>query len=255
MRGKKLMRIAMVVSTLLLTSHCGQVDDNISSKLNAPSGHYIIIGSRDTFLKRQNVQSSQLELGDEKCTLYAGQTYLIQSIPEPTSGNHFRINLRDFIPGCSFSQGYVFRPHIASSSQGGNSGGTWIWPVAGPVSSEFGPRGGGFHGGIDIAVPTGRPIRAPRSGNLTSGFFNGGCGNTVTVNHTLVGGVAYSSRYCHLNGFVGPGKTVVQGDTIGYVGNTGNSTGPHLHLEFYRTANLSTLSSPINPRNLISGNP
>ncbi len=121
-----------------------------------------------------------------------------------------------------------------------------IWPIHGPVSSEFGPRWGGFHPGIDIAVPTGVPIAAAANGVVVVAGPNGGYGNFVVVDHNN----GYATAYAHQSSIaVSEGQTVKQGQVIGYVGSTGFSTGPHLHFE------VRVNGSPQNPRNLESGSP
>jgi murein DD-endopeptidase MepM/ murein hydrolase activator NlpD len=106
--------------------------------------------------------------------------------------------------------------------------GNFIWPVNGSVSSPFGQRWGRLHAGIDISAPTGTPIRAAASGRVILMGPTGGYGNYTCVGHG--GGIstcyAHQSRYGTSNG-----ASVRQGQVIGYVGNTGNSTGPHLHFE------------------------
>ncbi|MHB8670049.1 MAG: murein hydrolase activator EnvC family protein [Acidimicrobiales bacterium] len=103
-----------------------------------------------------------------------------------------------------------------------------IWPVHGPISSPFGPRMGGFHPGIDIAVGTGTPIHAARSGTVIYAAWLGGYGQCVIIDH----GGGFSTLYAHQSqlGSVA-GQYVSRGEVIGYVGSTGHSTGPHLHFE------------------------
>lgn len=109
-----------------------------------------------------------------------------------------------------------------------SAGSGWIWPVNGTLTSPFGSRWGRLHAGIDISVPEGTPIRAAKSGTVVLAAYTGGYGNYTCVDHG--GGV--SSCYAHQAGFAASaGESVSQGDVIGYAGNTGNSTGPHLHFE------------------------
>jgi len=121
-----------------------------------------------------------------------------------------------------------------------------IWPIHGPVSSEFGPRWGGFHPGIDIAVPTGVPIAAAGSGVVVVAGPNGGYGNFVVIDHNN----GYSTAYAHQSQIaVSQGQTVKQGEVVGYVGSTGFSTGPHLHFE------IRVNGTTQNPRAFESGSP
>lgn len=106
-----------------------------------------------------------------------------------------------------------------------------IWPVEGVITSGFGPRWGSFHPGIDIGVPEGTPIHAAASGTvvlLQPEAESGGYGNYTCVDH----GGGLSTCYAHQTSFATSiGASVSQGEVIGYVGNTGFSTGPHLHFE------------------------
>lgn len=106
--------------------------------------------------------------------------------------------------------------------------GGFLWPVRGTISSSFGPRGGGFHPGLDIAAPYGTPIRAAAAGRVTTASYSGGYGNLVVIEHPG----AYATAYGHQSRIaVYVGEIVEQGQVIGYVGSTGNSTGNHLHFE------------------------
>jgi murein DD-endopeptidase MepM/ murein hydrolase activator NlpD len=106
--------------------------------------------------------------------------------------------------------------------------GRFIWPVNGPLTSPFGQRWGRLHAGIDISGPTGTPIRAAASGRVILMGPTGGYGNYTCVGH----GGGISTCYAHQSRFgTSNGASVRQGQVIGYVGNTGNSTGPHLHFE------------------------
>lgn len=116
------------------------------------------------------------------------------------------------------------------------STGTYIWPLPGySPGSAYGwrihPIWGDmrFHAGEDIGAPSGTPILAADSGIATVIPDNGnGYGNYIMINH----GGGRVTLYAHMSGFaVSNGASVTQGQTIGYVGSTGNSTGPHLHFE------------------------
>jgi len=107
----------------------------------------------------------------------------------------------------------------------------FIWPLEGTVTSGFGYRWGRMHEGIDISVPEGTPIRAAADGTVIleqSEYESGGYGNYTCVDH----GGGLSTCYAHQSSFAASvGARVSQGDVIGYSGNTGHSTGPHLHFE------------------------
>ena len=112
--------------------------------------------------------------------------------------------------------------------------GAMIWPIAGPITSEFGwrvhPISGTqkFHSGLDIGGDYGMPIAAAQSGTVEYAGWISGYGNTVILNH----GGGITTLYGHNESLaVGVGQTVSQGETIAYCGSTGNSTGPHCHFE------------------------
>jgi murein DD-endopeptidase MepM/ murein hydrolase activator NlpD len=117
--------------------------------------------------------------------------------------------------------------------------GQLIWPVSGPVTGVFGEaRPGHMHSGIDIAVPEGTPIRAADSGRVAIAAYTGGYGNYTCIQHTG----SLSTCYGHQSRFaVSAGAGVSQGQVIGYSGNTGNSTGPHVHFE------VRVNGTPVNP--------
>jgi murein DD-endopeptidase MepM/ murein hydrolase activator NlpD len=123
-------------------------------------------------------------------------------------------------------------PLPAGPIQGGSGSGL-IWPVDGPVVSGFGSRFGGaeFHEGIDIAVPSGTPIRAAADGTVIfteSEAESGGYGNFTCIDH----GGGLSTCYAHQERFaVAPGQQVSQGQIIGYSDCTGHCFGPHVHFE------------------------
>ena len=102
------------------------------------------------------------------------------------------------------------------------------WPVSGPVTSGFGVRWGRMHEGIDIAVGEGTPVRAAAAGTVIYAGWMSGYGNLVAVNH----GNGLSTAYAHNSSLaVSVGQSVAAGEIVSYSGNTGNSTGPHVHFE------------------------
>jgi murein DD-endopeptidase MepM/ murein hydrolase activator NlpD len=103
-----------------------------------------------------------------------------------------------------------------------------VWPASGPVTSGFGYRWGRLHAGIDIALPEGTPLRAAASGRVIIAGWVDGYGNYTCIQH----GGALSTCYGHQSRLgTSVGATVSQGQVMGYSGNTGHSTGPHLHFE------------------------
>ena len=125
------------------------------------------------------------------------------------------------------------------------------------ISSEYGWRKNPvsgvnkLHAGTDFAAPGGTPIYAAASGYVqVAGWSSGGYGNYVIIYHgKMSDGVAYSTLYGHMRSVAtSAGKYVKQGEIIGYVGSTGNSTGNHLHLEVWRGGSKA---NAVNPRGYI----
>ena len=117
-------------------------------------------------------------------------------------------------------------------------------PVQGPISSGFGKRKDplnrrtAYHTGIDFRGDKGEKIYATADGVIVNAFRNGGYGNFVLIDH----GNGYQSAYAHMQKYlVHKGDKVKRGQTIGMIGNTGRSTGSHLHYEIQRAG------VPINP--------
>lgn len=136
-------------------------------------------------------------------------------------------------------------------SNGGN--GTFIMPVNGRQSSGYGGRTHPiyktqkFHHGLDFAVPVGTPLKAAGSGVVSLGKRMGGYGNVIMITH-IVNGQQLTTVYAHLSKIsVSPGQTVQQGQVIGATGNTGDSTGPHLHFEVHKGSWNGSRSNSTNP--------
>jgi murein DD-endopeptidase MepM/ murein hydrolase activator NlpD len=116
--------------------------------------------------------------------------------------------------------------------------GSLNWPANGSISSPFGMRWGRLHAGIDIPLPEGTGLRAAAGGRVVLAGFTGGYGNYTCIQHTG----SLSTCYAHQSSIgVSVGQSVSQGQVIGASGNTGNSTGPHLHFE------VRINGSPVDP--------
>lgn len=123
-----------------------------------------------------------------------------------------------------------------------------VWPVRGLVTSDFGVRVDPYtaervmHAGLDIAGPHGKEILAPSDGTVVFAGLENGYGNVLVVDH----GYGIKTRYAHLASIkVKPGQRVQRGQSVAALGNTGRSTGPHLHYE------VRVNGVPQNPRKFI----
>ncbi|PYZ95828.1 peptidase M23 [Alteribacter lacisalsi] len=140
-----------------------------------------------------------------------------------------------------------------SSSAPSDTGGTMMVPATGRVTSEYGPRWGRTHHGIDIGQG-GRsnvPIVAAESGQVITARYLNGYGNTVMITHNI-NGESITTLYAHLDSIdVSQGQSVSRGDKLGIMGNTGNSTGPHLHFEVHPGGWDSEKSNSVDPRKYV----
>lgn len=145
-------------------------------------------------------------------------------------------------PAAVYNAGVEDFEALESSALNGNflaklSAGLWrpeLWPVAGRISSSFGERldpfdgEGAFHTGIDIATPIGTPVHVTADGVVLYAGLLRGYGRAIVVSH----GHHLRTLYAHLSAFsTTAGQRVDRGDVIGFVGDSGRSTGPHLHYE------------------------
>ncbi|MCC3294787.1 peptidoglycan DD-metalloendopeptidase family protein [Arthrobacter sp. zg-Y411] len=146
----------------------------------------------------------------------------VQTVPQPSNPSSF--GLRYPVVSAPVSSGYG-------------------WRATPPGSIDFFGNGGYLHSGIDFAPACNTPVYAAAAGEVWRADQGGGemigTGNRIVLNHGVVGGNVLATNYYHLNGFaVRGGQWVNQGQLIGYVGSTGNSTGCHLHFETVLNGNL-----------------
>jgi murein DD-endopeptidase MepM/ murein hydrolase activator NlpD len=141
------------------------------------------------------------------------------------------------VPGAVRDVFFWEPPNVAVVSGSGSSNlsdfvvlvpgtGTFVWPVGGRRITQYYWYG---HQAVDIGLVTGTPVYASDTGTVTYAQWSPHCyGNLIVINH----GNGYETYYAHLDGFnVTPGQTAYQGSLIGWSGNTGCSSGPHLHFE------------------------
>ncbi|SDE23535.1 peptidoglycan DD-metalloendopeptidase family protein [Sporomusa acidovorans] len=128
-----------------------------------------------------------------------------------------------FIPGARWAR--------VDTAVARGSASRFIWPTKGEISSPFGWRWGRLHEGVDIANDIGTYVMSARAGQVIWAGWRGGYGYAVMIDH----GGGYVSLYGHLSDFyVERGQFVRAGQRIASMGNTGNSTGPHLHFEIQK---------------------
>lgn len=154
------------------------------------------------------------------------------------------------IPGAQIGSFYWVAPKTVANSRPGQwaviGTGFFTWPVAGRCITNYFWAG---HPGLDVSMSVGSPVYAADRGTITYASWASGSyydyGNLIVINH----GNGYETFYAHLSGInVYSGQTVESGQLIGYSGNTGRSSGPHIHIEIrlndFRDNPLNYLSGP-----------
>ncbi len=137
-------------------------------------------------------------------------------------------------PGIPTESGFIFPVSMSGYVYMSSPYGNRYHPISGNYT---------FHNGTDFAAYQGTPIFASKTGTVSTAAGGYGWGNYVVINH----GDGFSTLYAHMTYFiVSQGQTVTQGQVIGYVGSTGNSTGPHLHFTVYYNG------STINPLQVVA---
>jgi len=169
------------------------------------------------------------------------QPVTIRVGPEAVGGGGQAYAVRSSVAGGALAVAFAADPPSFASANSRPSGaGAAVptgSPVTGVITSRFGARihpltgARQQHRGVDLAASAGTPIVATASGLVSVSGWSGGYGLLVTIEHPD----GWQTRYGHMSRVnVLPGQQVMQGDVIGFVGSTGNSTGPHVHYEVRR---------------------
>jgi murein DD-endopeptidase MepM/ murein hydrolase activator NlpD len=192
-----------------------------------------------------SIQAKRDEIAAAKGTLVSRQSDLVSARNQRdtalSSIRASRSELESHLHVLEGHQAQIEARLRAASSGGGvaigpagpikRGSGNFIWPVNGPIVSPFGMRWGRLHAGVDIAVPSGTPIRAAAAGTVAftqPESSSGGYGNYTCIQH----GGGISTCYAHQSSFgVSSGQSVSQGQVIGSSGCTGHCLGPHVHFE------------------------
>lgn len=181
----------------------------------------------------------------EDSSLYIGETkVLVEGQPELREITVEKYIDEDGNTHQGFSESRVIKEDVPRLiAIGTKEKPAYIMPVEDYVfTSSYGPRWGRTHEGIDLAVSTGTEVSASAEGVVIQSGWNGGYGISIYVDH----GNGIVTRYGHLSqAYAQVGRKVKQGEVIGLSGNTGNSTGPHLHFEV-RIGDVS-----VNPANYV----
>jgi murein DD-endopeptidase MepM/ murein hydrolase activator NlpD len=215
-----------------------------ASQINALRAEVDVLRNRYQRLQSEHQQGQQqlasLQVLASEVTTAFGIRRLLEGPADISYEGRLAPTLRESISAYNFlkssSMSSFYRGSLSGSARGMMriQDTPSIWPVEGEIVSRFGMRldpfdgQGAFHAGIDISAPTGRPIHASADGVVRYADWMSGYGRIVVIDH----GVEFESAYGHMDSFsVVAGQVVRRGDIIGTVGNTGRSTGPHLHYE------------------------
>lgn len=199
-----------------------------------------VVVTKEELIEEEIAYEKEVQQSDE---LYKGEKEIKQEGQDGKKEVHYAIEI---VNGSVVTKEIITEEIIQESTkeiivegtkvESSRGSGDFVWPaVGGYISSHMGERWGSYHKGMDIAGPSNKAIIAADNGTVESaGWDSGGYGNKVVINHNN----GYKTIYAHLSSIsVSSGETVTQGNQIGVMGTTGNSTGIHLHIEVYKDGN------------------
>lgn len=193
---------------------------------NTESIAYDVITTTDTHVDIGNTVVKDQGCDGEKVVTYSylqknGQIISKQAVEE-------KVTKQPITQVVSKGPGLTAVSMSSAASRGSNRSTGIEWPLSGPINSLYGSRWGTLHKGLDIGGSIGTAYSAAASGKVIAARWDGGYGNMIVIDH----GNGVKTRYAHSSKLlVAVGELVEQGQSIGLVGSTGNSTGPHLHFE------------------------
>lgn len=210
-----------------------------------------LVKANGTVYRMQGERGSLLQQASSYT--HQGKWYFAAENGEPYRNRIISFGAKRYLMGADGSRqdgtvtvnGVAYRCDVAAGTVEKVHDYDFLWPVAGRtrISSGFGIRWGHMHKGIDIPAPTGTPVRAAHGGSVVAAGYHNSCGNYVQ----LVGDNGLFTNYFHLSKILAtPGQTVQEGEVIGLVGSTGNSTGAHLHFEVRTGGNWGQAHNPLN---------
>jgi murein DD-endopeptidase MepM/ murein hydrolase activator NlpD len=216
-----------------------QIGDEVNVTVSEPIVHIAVKRETNKVEKvayeKEVIEDSSMYKGDMKVK-QEGQDgeRSVTYVTDELNGNQTARNVKEEKMIKESVKYIVVRGTKVTPSRGS---GNFTWPTnGGYISSKQGPRWGKVHKGIDIARPSNYTIKAADNGVVVSAGFNSdGYGNKVIIDHNN----GYRTLYAHLDSInVSVGETVVAGEQIGVMGQTGEATGVHLHLEVYKNGSL-----------------
>lgn len=218
------------------------------------------LASQQALLEQQRAESDALilqmsaeynTLSDEYEAAESAKDELLEQIKKTETAYFNALSAEEAARQAELNKQNNNKVTSSGSGSGGSSSGGFLYPlpsrvaITSPFGMRFNPitKKNSSHSGVDFGASQGTSILACKSGTVTVAGYAEAWGYYVTINH----GDGYSTLYAHMTNYtVSTGDYVAQGDTIGYVGSTGWSTGPHLHLSVLYNGEY------VNPMNYIS---